>query len=100
MHPNESWRARSIMLSQPFLCAPYYVQTATLYASVARAALGKIGRKVVVEIEAAIQTRSQGPAVENHCADEGGGHVTLFLQHLRHCHDSQAQRTGKIHDAV
>ena len=74
MHPNEMRSGR--MRFHPGLRVLDDVHSAPLDSSPARLRLRVLG-KVVVEIEAAIQARGQGLAVENHRADERGGVITL-----------------------
>ena len=75
------------------------VLPAALYSSPARFCLG-LRRKVVVEIEAAIQARGQGLAVEDDRADESGGVIAVLLQQLGQRRMRRRQRHGKIGDAM
>ena len=56
--------------------------------------------KVVVEIESAVEAWSQGLAVEDDRADEGGGVISVLLQQLCQRGMARRQRHGKIGDAM
>src|SRR5260370_20717433 len=59
-----------------------------------------LGGKVIVEIEAAIESGSERVAVENHGSDESCGLVAALLQKLRRGHMLRRERDAKIGDAV
>src|SRR5260370_5952751 len=59
-----------------------------------------LGGKVIVEIEAAIESGSKRVAVENHGSDESRGLVAALLQKLRRGHMLRRERDAKIGDAV
>ena len=97
MDPNEMRSGG--MRGHPCFRVLHHIRAAPFDPAPARFCLGLRG-KVVVEIEAAIQSRGQRVAVEDDRADEGRGVIAVRLQQRGQRGMSGRQRHGKIGDAM
>src|SRR5215467_12593989 len=97
MNPDEVRPRR--MLGQPSLGMGDDIHTATLQASPSRFGRGVFG-KVVVKIEASVETRGESLAVENHGADKCGSVIALRFQQLGNGWMCARQRDAEIGDPV
>ena len=87
------------MRGHPCFRVLHYIRAAAFHPAPTRFCLG-LRRKVVIEIEAAIQTRGECVAVQNDCPDEGRGVIALRLQQGCQSRMRRRQRHGKIGDAM
>src|SRR5215470_3639948 len=101
MHPHEP--RTSGVFREPGFCMLHDVHATTLDASPAGLAVGVL-RKVVVEIEPAIEAWGEGFGIENDGADESSGVIALCLQQLgpggvvgrkRNCEICNSVRAGQ-----
>src|ERR1700694_2744003 len=97
MYPHETWSNRIGV--EPRLRPLNNIYSTTFQAPPPRF-LRRVLRKIVVEIESAINSWRQAPAVENHGADKRRRMVSLLLQQLCPGCMRASKRNRKIRDPM
>jgi hypothetical protein len=99
MHPDESG-FRAFTLEHPGLRPMFNVHSASFEPLITRSGIGKMGWKIVIVIEAAIESGCKSIAIENDCTDESGSGIAVRFHHFGQGRHARRERHTKIAHSV